>query len=334
MKKLSKGVFAVRHTKQEAQRVYLFLAYHHAIHGRYNQAKALILSSHIQSFIERSDPDTITLYHRVLCQIGTALFQAGHIEKAHETLSELASARHSSLLMAQKGRNLNLDEEEEEKLARVQIVPYHMRVDYEFAELAFLVCSMLLEITPLVASEYDQQKPRVSRAFFQALVGVEKAFTLATIQEASFPRECVSVATHALVQADWRRCCEVLFNAARMERRVWAQCRDVDQLKETVRRRIKEEALKIYLYSYSPLYKSFSVELLAARFDMKESAVAAVVNKMISRDGAMGIRIDAPMEYIHSDRQFPNQEEITTIKATAKLGKLQQMVTNASKREQ
>lgn len=59
MKKLSQLVFAVRHTKQEAQRVYLFLAYHHAIHGRHNEAKALILSSQIQAFIEHSDLDTI-----------------------------------------------------------------------------------------------------------------------------------------------------------------------------------------------------------------------------------------------------------------------------------
>jgi len=43
-----------------------------------------------------------------------ALFQAGHIEKAHETLSELASVRHTGLLMAQKGRNVMLTEEEEE----------------------------------------------------------------------------------------------------------------------------------------------------------------------------------------------------------------------------
>jgi len=110
------------------------------------------------------------------------------------------------------------------------MTPYHMRVDYEFAELAFLICSMLLEMSPLFATEFEQQKSRVSRAFYQALVGVEKAFTLATIQEASFPRECVSAATHALVRADWKRCSELLFNASRMEKRVsdWCLCLCVD----------------------------------------------------------------------------------------------------------
>lgn len=58
---------------------------------------------------------------------------------------------------------------------------------------------------------------------------------------------------------------------------VWGQCREAEKLKETIGKRIKEEALKIYLYSYTPLYKNMSVQLLSERFGMSQREVIIVL---------------------------------------------------------
>jgi len=55
-------------------------------------------------------------------------------------------------------------------------------------------------------------------------------------------------------------------------------------------------------------------------------------SKMIVRDGALGLRIDTSMEYIYSERYYPNQDELAAIKASIKLGKMLMMVrTDANK---
>jgi translation initiation factor 3 subunit C len=63
-------------------RALLCHAYHHALHGRFHQARDLLLMSHLQETINLADVGTKVLYNRTMVQLGLAAFRMGACEPA------------------------------------------------------------------------------------------------------------------------------------------------------------------------------------------------------------------------------------------------------------
>lgn len=101
MDSLCKVIYSQQGAQHQRQRAMLCHIYHHAMHDRWNQAKDLMLMSHLQAVVEHSDPSTQILYNRTICQLGLCAFRHGFIRDAHQGLSEIQNTQRAKELLAQ-----------------------------------------------------------------------------------------------------------------------------------------------------------------------------------------------------------------------------------------
>lgn len=58
MDRLCKVIYSLDNTMQQRQRAMLCQIYHHSLHDRWQQAKNLMLMSHLQAIVDHSDANT------------------------------------------------------------------------------------------------------------------------------------------------------------------------------------------------------------------------------------------------------------------------------------
>jgi hypothetical protein len=98
---------------------------------------------------------------------------------------------------------------EQEKVDKQRQIPYHMHINVELMECAYLICSMLLEIPYMPCRDYDLRRRMLSRSFHYQLKQSEKATLLGPAENT---REHVVAAARAMLDGDWRRANGFLFN--------------------------------------------------------------------------------------------------------------------------
>ena len=138
MKGLSERIFKCA-TERAKTRTLLCAVYHHALHGRYQTARDMLLMSHLADTIHQFDIATQILYNRALVRCGICAFQKGLLREAHSALMELAAGARLKELLAQglsSGRFADRNPEQE-KQERRRLVPYHMVSRHGFRPRAF-----------------------------------------------------------------------------------------------------------------------------------------------------------------------------------------------------
>ena len=68
---------------------------------------------------------------------------------------------------------------------------------------------------------------------------------------------------------------------------VWDLFFNADNVRNLIIRKVKEESLRTYLFSYSAVYDSLDLELLAAMFDLNRPVVHSIISKMIINEELM-----------------------------------------------
>jgi len=68
---------------------------------------------------------------------------------------------------------------------------------------------------------------------------------------------------------------------------VWDLFFDAENVRNLIIRKVKEESLRTYLFSYSAVYDSLDLELLAAMFDLDRPVVHSIISKMIINEELM-----------------------------------------------
>ncbi|KAJ7373993.1 Eukaryotic translation initiation factor 3 subunit C, partial [Desmophyllum pertusum] len=63
--------------------------------------------------------------------------------------------------------------------------------------------------------------------------------------------------------------------------KVWKLFRQTEQVQEMLTRKIQEESLRTYLFTYNSVYDSLSLYTLAEMFDLPPSVVHSTISKMI-----------------------------------------------------
>ena len=72
---------------------------------------------------------------------------------------------------------------------------------------------------------------------------------------------------------------------------VWDLFFDADNVRNLIIRKVKEESLRTYLFSYSAVYDSLDLELLAAMFDLDRPVVHSIISKMIINEELMVTKV-------------------------------------------
>ncbi|CAG8600353.1 1457_t:CDS:2, partial [Scutellospora calospora] len=211
--------------------------YHHALHNRFYVARDMLLMSHLQDNIHQSDVGTQILHNRTMVQ-------------------GLQMQRYSQLPM------------EQEKLDRQRQLPFHMHINLELLECAYLTCSMLLEIPSMAAagSNPEARKKIISKPFRRML----------DYNERQVFSDHIMGAAKALAAGEWQKCQELISAI-----KIWDLMPETPKIKEMLNRKIQEEGLRTYLFTYSAYYETLGLEQLATMFSLPINIVTAIISKMI-----------------------------------------------------
>jgi translation initiation factor 3 subunit C len=106
-----------------------------------------------------------------LVQIGLCAFRAGLFKDSHTSLQEISSTGKIKELLAQ-GMYVQKNTErtaEQDRLEKARQLPFHMHINLELVECAYLVSAMLLEIPNVALNVYDSKRKVVSKNFRRML---------------------------------------------------------------------------------------------------------------------------------------------------------------------
>lgn len=268
---LTKYIFA-KGDENDKQRALLCAVFHHAIHDRYYQARDLFLISHIQDVIDKADLNTQILYNRALASLGLVAFRLGLIQKAYDSLYGICSGRDTIKELLAQGQSKWQDKDpEQERQERRRQMPYHMHISPDLLESCHLICAMFLEL-PQIAK--GNPYPIVQK-FRRFMTDYNK-------QDFTGPpeniREHVLSAAKALMAGEWQRACDLLLG---LESWNLIPNNGGDKVKELLRSRIKEEAVRTYLLTYGVHYESLSLAHICQMFDMEPVMTRRIISRMI-----------------------------------------------------
>jgi len=261
-------------------RAMLCQVYFLALHNEYYKARDMMLMSHLQENIPNFDVQSQILYNRTLVQVGLCAFRKGLVYESQNTLQEICgSGRQKELLaqgvMMQRYGQVSPDQE---RLERQRQLPFHQHINLELLESCYLVASMLLEI-PLLAqtgSSPDVKKRVISKTFRRMLEYHERQIFTGPPENT---RDHVMQASKALAAGDWKKSIAFIHNI-----KIWDLMPNADEIKAMLAKKIQEEGLRTYLFTYAPFYDTLSVDTLGEVFELDAEKVSAVVSNMTSHE--------------------------------------------------
>jgi translation initiation factor 3 subunit C len=251
--------------------------------GDFRRGRDLMLMSHLQENISQMDISTQILFNRAMAQLGLSAFRLGMFHEAQACLGELYLGGRVRELLAQGVTQSRFHErsQEQEKLERRRQMPFHMHINLDLLESVHLVCSMLIEVPHMANSA---RRARSNNKPFARLVDGYERQTFNGPPETA--REHVMAATRAMLAGEWRAAADLILGLE-----CWALLPEgsKDRVLGAVTRRLKEEALRTYLFQFAAQYNSVSLDVVAAMFDLDRKSAYGLVSKMIVNEELHGM---------------------------------------------
>uniref|UniRef100_A0A8C3P4A9 Eukaryotic translation initiation factor 3 subunit C n=1 Tax=Chrysemys picta bellii TaxID=8478 RepID=A0A8C3P4A9_CHRPI len=259
------------------------------------------------------------LYNRTMVQLGICAFRQGMTKDAHNALLDIQSSGRAKELLGQGllMRSLQERNQEQEKIEKRRQVPFHMHINLELLECVYLVSAMLLEIPYMAAHEFDARRRMISKQFHHQLRVGERQPLLGPPESM---REHVVAASKAMKMGDWRTCHRFIINE-KMNGKVWDLFPEADKVRTMLVRKIQEESLRTYLFTYSSVYDSISMEILSDMFQLDLPTVHSIISKMIINEELMA-SLDQPTQTVVMHRTEPTALQNMALQLAEKLGNL------------
>ncbi|GFR65330.1 eukaryotic translation initiation factor 3 subunit C [Elysia marginata] len=102
---------------------------------------------------------------------------------------------------------------------------------------------------------------------------------------------------------------------------VWDLFYQADKVRDMISAKIQEESLRTYLFRYSAMYDSLSLESLATMFEISPRLVHATISKMIINEELMA-SLDEPTQIVVMHRTEPTRLQSLALQLSEKVGSL------------
>ncbi|GJJ06381.1 hypothetical protein Clacol_000572 [Clathrus columnatus] len=250
--------------------------YHYALANEFYTARDMMLMSHLQESVHAADVATQILYNRTVVQLGLCAFRKGLIREAQATLQDIFATQRVKELLAQgvHQQRYQTINPEQEKADRQRQLPFHMHINTELLEAAFLVSSMLVEIPLLASIDNEELKRKAISKPFRRLLDFADRQVFTGPPETT--RDHIMQASKALQEGDWEKCRDLIQSI-----KIWSLMPEAQSVKEMLAKRIQEEGLRTYLFTYAPHYSTLSLSLLSSTFSLTIRSVTSIISKMI-----------------------------------------------------
>ncbi|WWC73444.1 eukaryotic translation initiation factor 3 subunit C [Kwoniella pini CBS 10737] len=259
-------------------RAILFHIFNHASHGRYHQARDLLLMSHLQDTIQHADVTTQILYNRAIMQLGLAAFKMGYIVECQTILGDMFATQRQKELLAQSVQRYQQQlTPEQELIEKRRLLPFHMHLNVELLEAAYLTSCMLIEVPLLASVDTEEQRRKVTSKVFKRLLDL--ADRQAFMGPPENTRDHIIKASKALQAGEWEKARDLILSI-----KIWNLLENADDVKTILSQKIQEEGLRTYLFTYSTYYASLSLTQLSITFSLPIQIVNSIISKMIYID--------------------------------------------------
>jgi translation initiation factor 3 subunit C len=184
--------------------------YHYALHNDFHTARDMLLMSHLQESIHSADVATQIIYNRTIVQLGLSAFRCGLIKESQAILQDIFATQRVKELLAQgvHTQRYQVLTPEQEKAERQRQLPFHMHINTELLEAAFLVSSMLVEIPLLASIDSEEQKRKTISKSFRRLLDFADRQVFTGPPEST--RDHIMQASRALQDGQWEKCRDLI----------------------------------------------------------------------------------------------------------------------------
>jgi len=294
----------------------LWHIYHHALYNDFHTARDMLLMSHLQENIHAADVPTQILYNRAIVQLGLCAFRSGLIKESQSILLEIFSTQRVKELLAQGTyhNRQSILTPEQEKAEKLRQMPFHMHINTELLEGAFLVSSMLVEIPTVAGIDSEEMKRKAISKPFRRLLDFAERQTFSGPPETT--RDHIMQASKALQDGNWKRCRDLILNI-----QIWGLMPEEKRVKEMLSRRIQEEGLRTYLHTFAAQYTTLSLALLSRTFDLPLRVVRSLVSRMIWND-ELSASLDQSSEVIVFHRVQPSRVQQLALSLADRINQL------------
>uniref|UniRef100_A0A8C6QTN8 PCI domain-containing protein n=1 Tax=Nannospalax galili TaxID=1026970 RepID=A0A8C6QTN8_NANGA len=285
MERLCKHIYAKDLTDWIHTCSILCYIYHYALHSCWYQAWDRMLMSPLQDNIQHVDPPVQILCNCTMVQLGICAFHQGLKKDAHNVLLDIQSSGQAKEVL---GQGLLLTQSEGmQPGAEEGGLPPPGALPPAYQPGTARVCLSgdcnALGDPYMAAHESDACRHMISKQFqhqlwvgeWQPLLGPPESM-----------RECVVAASKAMKMGDWKTCHSFIINE-KMNGKVWDLFPEADKVHTMLVRKIQEESLRTYLFTYSSVYDSISMETLSDMFELDLPTVHSIISKMIINEELM-----------------------------------------------
>jgi translation initiation factor 3 subunit C len=277
LNELASKVYSYGNDNQKGQAL-LSTVYWRCIHDEFYSARDSLLASRIQEQTSQLDNRMQVLYNRTIAQLGLCAFRAGLVTEAHQCLMDLYGTGRSKELLAQGIQQHRYGQEksvEQEAAERRRQVPFHLHINLELLESAYLTVALLLEVPNMAAlGPVESKKRQVSKPLRRLMENYEKQTFVGPPENV---RDHAIAAARALMAGDWRAAYAFITSLS-----CWSLLPQKEAVLEMLQIKFQEEGLRAYLLAHGRYYSSLSVKGLCEEFCLSEARVHALVSKLIA----------------------------------------------------